>query len=299
MVNVLAVAGLCVWGATCQLDESDVVSRMPDLGHGMGGSSGQDMAGGAADIPDAGSGDGLGLDSPNTMSDAPAASGIVMDSGASAVGADASCDVSRDAISADASIVGNVHDASSAGGDQFFENFEDGASLWGPAEGDWAISSASGDAEANAVFGPTKQEPSIAYLLSGAWQDMTVEAKVMLTSFDPSSSSSRAVLCARYQDLSHFYGVTLRGDGKLGLRRNTTAFGTVASVSVGENEWHSLKIRVSGPVDKVVVEGFMDGTLLTTATDTTGSMSSNAGTVAVGVYGGALAVFDDVSVSSP
>jgi hypothetical protein len=296
MVSLLVVAGLCIWGATCQLDESEVVSRMPDLGHGTGGSSGQDMAVDEADIPDAGSGDGLGLDSPSTMSDTP---GIVMDSGTSTVGVDASCEVNRDAISADASIVNDVHDASIAGSNQFFENFEDGAKLWVSAEGNWAISNNHGDAEANAVFGPTEQEPSIAYLLSGAWQDMTVEAKVMLTSFDPSSSSSRAVLCARYQDLSHSYGVTLRGDGKLGLRRNTTAFGTVASVSVGENEWHSLKIRVSGPVDKVVVEGFLDGTLLTTATDTTGSMTSNVGTIAVGVYGGALAVFDDVSVSSP
>jgi hypothetical protein len=294
---VLAFAGWCALGATfsCQLGESDVVMRTPDIGHGTGGSNGQDMADGDTGTHDDASGDGLGLDGSGATGDALETGGTVMDTGSSAIGTDTSSDVSCDAVPADTSAVSEAHDS----GYQFFENFEDGANLWASAEGDWVVSEESGDAESNAVFGPTAPAPSIAYVPSGAWQDMTVEAKVMLTSFDPSSSSSRAVLCARYQDLSHSYGVTLRGDGKLGLRRNATAFGTVASVSVGENEWHSLKIRVSGPVDKVVVEGFLDGTLLTTATDTSGSLTSNVGTVAVGIYGNALAVFDDVSVSSP
>ena len=301
MRSALAFAGWCVLGAIfgCQLGESDVVVRSPDIGHGTDGSTGQDAVGVDAGTRDAVIySDWFRLDGSGAMGDVPGTGGIRLDTD---VGADVNSDVTCDVpiVPYDASNAGEVHDACSAEGYVFCENFENGASLWASTGGYWTISQDSDDAEANAVFGSTLPASSIAYVPSGAWQNMTVEAKVMVTSFGQASSSSRAIVYARYQDLTHFYGISLRGDGKLGLRRNATGFGTVASVSVGENEWHSLKIRVSGPADDVVVEGYLDGTLLTTATDTTGSLTSDVGTVAVGVYGGALAVFDDVSVSSP
>ncbi|HEY5283715.1 MAG TPA: hypothetical protein VIM14_13070, partial [Polyangia bacterium] len=220
--------------------------------------------------------------------------GDLTDSASLATAFDANVDAPSDA-----SILGEGHDPCTAEGYLFCEDFQSGANRWDSTDGTWGVSEDSGDGASNAFFGPRGSAASMAYVPSGAWQDMTVEAKVMVTSFAQNSSSSRVVLCARYQDPSHFYGVSLRGDGKLGLRVNTTGFGTVASVSVGENEWHTLKIKVSGPTDNVMVEGYLDGTLRTTATDTSGSLPSDVGTVGVGVYGGAMAVFDDVTVSSP
>jgi hypothetical protein len=128
---------------------------------------------------------------------------------------------------------------------------------------------------------------------------MTVEVRVRVTSFGRASSANRAEIYARYQDAGHFYGVSLRADAKLVLRRNSSSFGPVIDVAVAENEWHTLKIKVSGPQDNVAVEGYLDGTLLAAATDTDGSLPSAVGTVGVGVYGETMAVFDGVKVSSP
>jgi len=280
--------------SSCRLSESDVVTRTPDIGHGTGGSGELDASETNSGILDDAASGGFDVDIASEVSKS---DGGRTESALLAPGLDTSVDMPSEP--SDASVLGESHDPCTAEGYQFCEDFQTGATRWDSTTGTWTVNQDSVDGSSAASFGPSRSAASIAYVPSGAWQDMTVEARVKVTSFAQFSSSNRVVLCARYQDLSHFYGVSLRGDGKLGLRVNATGFGSVANVSVGEDEWHTLKIKVSGPRDNVMVEGYLDGTLLTAATDTSGSLPSAVGTVGLGVYGGAMAVFDAVTVSSP
>ncbi len=299
----LVMAGLSASLASlgCQVGEPDVVRRSPDLGHGTGGADGQEDPAVDASTDDTTLGSGLGLDGASATIDTPWSDGALADSAPGSDGADVPYDVSLDANGrfGDAGSAGEVSDPCGTAGYVFCDGFEYGRDLWTTTAGTWVVTEAHGASGDTQVFGPTTPAASIAYVASGVWQDMTVTAKVMVTSFGQSSSANRAEVYARYQDPGHFYALSIRGDGKLGLRRNASGLGTAAGVSVGENEWHVLEIRVSGSTDDVVVEGYLDGTLLTTATDSGGSPTGEMGTVGVGVYGGALAVFDDVTVSSP
>ena len=292
----------------CNLGESAVVRRSPDVGYGAGGSTGQDALGADLPEPDAALLNVATFDGARGSGDVPEIDGKGVESGmetgmeTGSTAADATdfrSDSRFDAVGVFGEAASDADEPCSAEGYQFCDGFEDGAPLWVWTGGVWNVTEESNAQGTNAVFGPTTAVAGIASVPSGAWQDMTAEAKVMVTSFGQPSSSNRVLLYARYQDITHFYAVGLSGDGKLVLRRNGTAFGTLASVSVAENEWHVLKIRLVGASDNVVIEGYLDGTLLTAATDTSSSLNGDLGTVGVGVYGGALAVFDNVKVSSP
>jgi hypothetical protein len=298
---LLVLAGLSVLAFGCQLGESDVVRRSPDVGSWPGGSIGQDALGGNNTASDTAMASSTRFDSAATLDEALVAGEGAADAGRRADVADSKGLAGPVVVDALGEAGGLSKDSKTCSEDgyQFCEGFEDGAALWTETGGQWQVSAANSGQETNMVFGPTSGIASIAYVPVAAWQDMTVEARVMVTSFNQASSTNRVVLYARYQDMTHFYAVALQGDGKLGLRRNGTAFGTLANVSVAENEWHVLKLKVSGPADNVVVEGSLDGTLLAAATDTSGSLPTDTGTVGLGVYGGMMAVFDDVEVSSP
>lgn len=301
--NLLAIAGLSVLCATvgCQLGESDVVVRSPDLALGSGGSSGQDALGTNEAARDTAPLDLSSADSAGVAEGTSEMDGNVTESGS---GTD-SVDVRGDTGSDTPLSIGETGDGSdvasacSAEGYEFCEGFEDGAALWVSTGGPWDVANVSSPSGTSSVFVPLTAGATIAYAPIGVWQDMTVEADVMVTSFGQPTSSNRAEIYARYQDPNHFYAVGLRGDGKLGLRRNSSGLGTAATVSIAENQWHKLKIRVSGSADQVIVEGYLDGALLVTAPDTGGSATGDNGTAGVGVYGGTLAVFDNVMVSSP
>ena len=295
-----ARAGLFVlWAAVggCNLGESAVVRRSPDVGYGTGGSAGQDGANSTA--IDAARFYVEGVDGADGKSRVTGVDSDRTDTGSNSNVLDIKSDIRPDASGVFGETANYAAEPCSAEGYEFCDGFEDEDSAWVWTGGAWNVTEESDSLGTNAVFGPTTAVAGIASVPSGAWQDMTAEAKVMVTSFGQLSSSNRVLLYARYQDTTHFYAVDLSGDGKLGLRRNGTAFGTLASVSVAEGEWHVLKIRVIGAANNVVVEGYLDGTLLTAATDISNSLNGDLGTVAVGVYGGALAVFDNVKVSSP
>jgi hypothetical protein len=301
--NLLAMAGLSVLCATvgCQLGESDVVARSPDLAHGSDGSSGQDALGTNEAAHDTAPLDLSSADSAGVAEDTSEMDGNGTESGSGMDSVGVRGDTGSDTpLSIDETGDGSdVASACSAEGYEFCEGFEDGAALWVSTGGPWDVVNVSGPSGTSSVFVPLTAGATIAYAPIGVWQDMTVEADVMVTSFGQPTSSNRAEIYARYQDPNHFYAVGLRGDGKLGLRRNSSGLGTAATVSIAENQWHKLKIRVSGSADQVIVEGYLDGALLATAPDTSGSATGDNGTVGVGVYGGTLAVFDNVKVSSP
>ena len=300
--NPLARVGLLLLWSTlgCRLGEADVVRRLPDLNAGGG------------DGLDAQSGDSLATDTASTSLPYLDGGGVAADvvekrDAETEAGSSADATVDKNLGSddtanqpSDTGVRAEVSAPCGSKGFVFCDGFQSGVDLWVATGGAWDIVSDPDDPSAqNLVFGPTNAVASIASVPSVLWRDMTVEAKVMVTSFKNASATNRVVVYARYQDVSHFYAIALRGDGKLDLRRNANVFGTTANVSIAENEWHTLQIRVSGPADNVVVEGSLDGVLLAAATDTDGSLPSDTGTVGVGVYGGALAVFDDVRVSSP
>jgi hypothetical protein len=281
----------------CRLSQSDVVQRSPSLTQGMDGPSGLD-----APALDEAEHDTAPLDLPGADGASTADDTSDMDgNGAeSESGADMSGDQASDTpYVVDASGGSDAADPCSAAGYQFCEGFEDGAGGWVSTVGPWDVDKVSTSSGTSAVFGPLTTGSTIAYAPIGVWQDMTVEADVMVTSFGQNTSSNRAEIYARYQDLDHFYALGLRGDGRLGLRKNGSGLGKTAMVSISENQWHTLKIRVSDSADEVIVEGYLDGALLTTAPDTENAPTGESGTVAVGVYGGTRAVFDNVKVSSP
>jgi hypothetical protein len=298
--NLLTVVGLGVLCATfgCQLAESDVVVRSPN---GSGGSSGQDALGAIEDASDNASLELPSSDSAGLAEDPSQIDGSGTESGTGTDAVDARGDTGSDTPQnvGETDDGSDVANACSAAGFEFCDGFEDGAAMWVSTGGPWDVAKVSVSSGTSSVFAPLTAGATIAYAPVGVWQDMTVEADVMVTSFGQPTSLNRAEVYARFQDPNHFYAVGLRGDGKLGLRRNASGLGTAATVAIAEMQWHTLKIRVSGLANAVIVEGYLDGALLTTATDTGGSPTGDSGTVGVGVYGGTLSVFDNVKVSSP
>jgi len=302
----MALLSLCalVMGG-CDLGESDVISRSPDLGPPTSHPPSPDAPGLA---PDAGVSDAT--DAPKTPTDSLLAGRDAVDApqGRPEAGSlfDAP-DVAPDADDAhprrsDAEVEGEVGALCADPGFVFCEDFEEGAPGWMTAGENWSIMDDVSSTESNAVFGPNGNAASKAFFTEGRWQDMTVTVRVRVLSFGQPTSSNRAEVYARYQDSDHLFAASLRGDGKLGLRKNATGIGTAVAAAVAENEWHTLAIRVAGRDDDVSVEGYIDGRMVVTAVDidtAQGGDSSALGTAGLGVYGGTMAVFDDLKVSSP
>jgi hypothetical protein len=290
--------GVAVLLATigCNLGEAEVVTRSPDLGPVVGVPSGEDARSpiavdGGAEVGETSPPDATSFaedlrEAGNALPDtsiAPDAANVLDGARADLVMLDGSCPALADG----------------ACGFVFVDDFEDGAAGWMSTGIRWQVTDEPDASQPNAVLSPTGPAASSVYFAAGAWQDMTVTTRVRVTSFGAASSSNRVELYARYQSAGSFYAVSLRADAKLGLRANSISLGPVVSVAVAENEWHELKLKVSGPLDDVTVEGYLDGALLVLATDRDGSLPSMVGTVGVGVYGESVALFDDVTVSSP
>ena len=274
----------------CELGQSDVVVREPAPPNAAGGAGGQNTTASTAPSVDAAE-----------IADAVAAPDAMPDADGATEANGSAGDVLASFDNADLPLaaldLGPPKDACTSDAFVFCDDFEPSAGRWTESGGNWAIREdpSWGDTEA---YGPTIPIASQAYVASLALSDMTAEAVVFITSFGPPSSTNRAELFARYQDSSHSYSVSLSSDGKLEVRKNGSGLGTPASVSIVEGEWHTLKVRVSGSSGAVVIEGSLDGELLATALDSASGSTPN-GTVAVGVYGATLAVFDDVRVSVP
>jgi hypothetical protein len=296
MRAILAFIVSIGWGAlvlsACGLGQSDVVARAPSPPRTAGGSGGEDSDVATAPPVDAGE-DAAGVDTRDASGEADAGAGEVH---ALSESADSAGPDGLDSVQPDRDLPPPL-DVCSSGAFAFCDDFEPSSGLWMESGGQWAIreDQSWGDSEA---YGPTIPVASQAYVPSLAFGDMTAEARVFVTTFGPASITNRAEIFARYQDSSHNYSVSLSADGKLGLRKNGSGLGTPASVSIAQDQWHTLKIRVSGGAGNVIVEGSLDGALLTTAPDF-GAGSTTSGTVAVGVYGATLAVFDGVRVSVP
>jgi len=179
----------------------------------------------------------------------------------------------------------------------FCDDFEAGATRWSTTGTTWTTSTIG--STANHVYEPEELAASTAWVTGAAWSDVTVEARVMVSSFGQAASANRAEVYARYLDATTFWALSLSGDGKLSLRKGGTAVGTSSPVADVEDAWHTLTIKVAGPVDHTTLEGYWDGKLKVTWTDSDATALNPVGSVGLGVYGATQAVFDDVRVSSP
>jgi hypothetical protein len=285
----------------CQIAKSDIVKRSPDASYWRGETLDQDASGNDAMKLDGPGNDLAPSEAPDVFIDTHAPVDSIEDRSI-AIGKSDSASPSLLDSSLSEIDEGNTalpRDSCGKPGFVFCEDFENGDASWLSTGGNWEINDGYGIPENNHVYRPTSTAGSIAYLESVSWQDMTVETKFMITSFGQSSSLNRIMLYARYQDMGHFYAVSLHSDGKLTLRRNANPFGTPSDISIPTMEWHTLKLRVSGPVENVVVEAYLDGILQITAMDTNGSLPSTIGTAGLGFYGGISADFDDFVISSP
>ncbi len=206
---------------------------------------------------------------------------------------------SETAASSDGGCAAEAGDGCGPAGWVMTDDFEDGAAGWMSTGIIWTVTEDSSAPGTNSVLAPTGPAASSVYYASGAWQDMTAEVRLRLTTLGKPTSANRAELYARYQGSGYLYGIALRADRHVVLRRNAGSLGLAVPVALAEGEWHVLKIRVSGPATAVSVEGYLDDVLLTAVTDSEGSLPSAVGTVGVGIYGETVAVFDDVKVSSP
>jgi hypothetical protein len=296
----LAGFGLLLGTPACRLVEADVVSRSPDLAPAATNPPQRDAADGGPLGGDASFEETTAPDGKAPAKDGRAAADLIAVAGRG----DA-----LDAPGADGELAGADGAQGGEAGERcqdpalvFCDDFENGSAAWTATGGGWAVTYDTMSTQPNALFGPSAAATSKVWVAQAAWQDMTVEARVRVLSFGQPSLSNRAEVYARYQDGAHLYAVSLRGDGKLGLGKNGIAIGNTASVAEIQNQWHTLRVRVSGQPGAIAIEGYLDGRMLATATDPgadAAGESSAAGTVGLGVYGETLAAFDDVKVSAP
>jgi hypothetical protein len=290
----LVLLGLCL-ACACDLSEADVVARSPDVAP-------------AADLPadatptgrrDAAvSSDGQ-PDSPDDTT-VPPDDGLRDQDAPDDLGAPA--DGSADAGDDGAGRADTRRPCTGAGV-VFCDDFATGAAAWQATGATWQTRNFNATSPGHdAVYGPTEAVTSQALVVGAFWQDTTVEAAVYVLTFGGDLATNRVEIYARYQAADRAYALSLRGDGKLGLRKNGIAIGNTTDVAAQPGQWSTLKLTVSGQQDDIVLAGYLDGELAALAADPgpdTGGASSSVGLAGLGVYGEARAVFDDVRVSAP
>jgi hypothetical protein len=182
----------------------------------------------------------------------------------------------------------------------FCDDFEDqNANGWTKSGGTWSVVQ---DAADWVYAGGNGSEE--AYAGDATWTDQTIEANVKVVSFGGTSDSYRAGIMARHTGSSSFYVFALGGDGKLTLRKSTSApsgsTGTCAALAAGvdTNAWLTLKMSVTGNAGSVRIQTYINGQPRHDCTTTSSPLAQ--GRVGVLTYGsGTVAHFDDVSVTTP
>src|SRR5205814_2093082 len=141
----------------------------------------------------------------------------------------------------------------------FCDDFEDGnANGWTPNGGNWAVLS-----DGTFVYKQSAgTSPAESFAGSSAWTDLTVQARMKVTQWGGASASFRAGVYARYRDTNTYYAAQVRADGKMEIRKKSAGLGNAVAVSVALNEWHTIKLQVSGPAGNVTVTGFLDGVMV-------------------------------------
>jgi hypothetical protein len=179
----------------------------------------------------------------------------------------------------------------------FSDDFEGGApSQWFLSDSTGMIGVASIKADGSNVYDLDVSMSKVFLAAAGnvAWTDVVVQARVKIISFNGSSSSYYAGICARVQDAMNYYCGILRSDGKLSVRGEIggsgSTLGSAVSAGITTGTWYTVKLQASGST----LTFYVNGTLMDTVTDT----SLATGGIALAVDNGD-AEFDDVRVTVP
>ena len=131
-----------------------------------------------------------------------------------------------------------------------------------------------------------------AYAPSGATADHSIEARVKVVSWNGSSSSYIAALCARLSSASSFYYLAIQSnDGKLKIKYNhgsNSSIGSSIDSTFALNTWITLKLQVVGST----LTAYANGVMVGQETDSTITSGTSVGLL----VDNANAMFDDVIV---
>jgi hypothetical protein len=193
---------------------------------------------------------------------------------------------------------GGATGAGGASGTIFSDNFESGAGKW--------ITSGPGTAtvasDGSSVYDLSCLMSKVFLAAAGdvSWTNVVVQARVKVLSFNGSSSSYYAGLCARVQDANNYYCVTLRSDSKVAIRGDiggsSNSIGSSVSYGVATGTWYTVQLAIVGSTITASING--TPVLPKTGDPAITDSSLASGGIAL-IVDNADAEFDDVSVSVP
>jgi hypothetical protein len=135
--------------------------------------------------------------------------------------------------------------------------------------------------------------------------DETVQADIKVITFGGTGTAYRAGIIARYASPSNFYTFSIDQSGVLHLYKSTSApsssSGTCGAIVSGVDPlaWHSYRIVIAGAPGSIRIRTYLDGALQHDCTTTATSVPAS-GSIGVLTYGtGTVAMFDNVTASSP
>jgi pectate lyase len=183
----------------------------------------------------------------------------------------------------------------------FCDDFEDGdAAGWNPGGGTWAIVV---DGTNHAYQGAGSSQESVVNA-TATLADQTVRADIKVVTFGGTGSAYRAGIIARYASPSNFYTLSIDQAGALHLYKSTSvpssSSGTCGAIASGVDPlaWHTYQIVVAGTPGSIRITTYLDGVLRHDCTTTSTSVPA-AGPIGVVTYGATVAMFDNVTASSP
>ena len=185
-----------------------------------------------------------------------------------------------------------------ATGTLFSDNFESGAGKWitnGPG-------TATIKTDGSSVYDLSCLMSKVYLAAAGdvSWTDVSVQARVKIVSFNGSSSSYYAGICARVEDAANYYCVALRSDAKVAIRGDiggsSNSIGSSNSYAIATGTWYTVQLAVVGSTITASINGVP--VLPKTGDPAITDSSLPMGGVALAVDN-AEAEFDDVSVTTP
>jgi len=193
---------------------------------------------------------------------------------------------------------GGVTGTAGASGTLFSDNFESGAGKWitsGPG-------TATIDSDGSNVYDLSCPMSKVFLAAAGdvSWTNVIVQSRIKIVSFNGSSSSYYAGLCARVQDANNYYCVILRSDAKVAIRGDiagsSNSIGSSNSYGVATGTWYTVQLEVVGSTITASINGTQ--VLPKSGDPAITDTSLTSGGIAL-IVDNAEAEFDDVSVSVP
>ncbi len=188
--------------------------------------------------------------------------------------------------------------AAGAGSTLFSDDFEHGVATWFTN----GLGTASTATDGSTVYELDCPMSKVCLAANGdvAWTDVLVQARVKIVSFNGSSSSYYAAVCARVEDADDYYCVTLRSDGNVAIRGDIAgssgSIGSSASYGVVTGTWYTVQLKVVGSTITASING--TPVLPKAGSSAITDASLTHGGIGLAVDNG-VAEFDDVLVTTP